>query len=150
GVSQRESLQRGQEIEVQGGTPGQRFDLAVMRREASDRIRGVALALRAIAGTPGVSQMALQRFRDRLSQIAPEFVERLGTQINQAQAAAGAAAGSSMVADLNSVAGTLEQVASEVEAARVHADRERTNARLVAQRRATLDVLARQPRLDTG
>ncbi|HEV7745429.1 MAG TPA: DUF4157 domain-containing protein [Pyrinomonadaceae bacterium] len=146
----RESLQRGQEIVAQGGSPGQPYDLATIRRESAEEIRSVARALQAMAGAPGATQTALTRFRDLLGRLNPEAQERIRTQLNQTIAAARAAGASQAVMDLNTVAASLMSVSTQVENARMHADRERANAALVQQRTTMQSALATRPSLDVG
>lgn len=145
GRAERESLQQGRDIAVQGGAPGQSYDLAAMRVQSAERVRSVARALQAMASAPGSSQTALVQFRSVLGQLAPEVEQRFRAQLTRAAAAAGAASASQTVAQLTTVANDLLVVAASIETARVHADREVTNARLVTKRLAMLEALARNP-----
>jgi hypothetical protein len=147
-VRERESLQTGSAILLQGGQPGQPFDLAGMRHQSAERIRAVANALRAITGTPNASATAIVQIRSLAGQLIPAVEQRLRQQLIQAQVAATAAGASQAVADINTVAGVLETVAAQVETARRHSQRELTNAALAQQRQQMLIALARQPGLN--
>jgi hypothetical protein len=148
--SNQESLAFGQAVIGLGGAPGQPYDLAAMRRQSAERIRAVSRALQAMASAPGASQTALDEFRTLLGRLSPQVEERMRAQLVAAGAAAGRAAESGTVADMNSVAARLMAVAAEVERARVHADRAQANAKLVEQRQAMLQAMAQQPNLDAG
>jgi hypothetical protein len=150
GVRERESLQTGRDIVAQGGQPGQPYDLAVMRRQAAQRIRAVAAALRAIAGVPGSSANAIDTARGLAGRLVPEIEQRLSRQLADAQAAARTAAASQTVADMNAVADSLGAAATAVETARQHADRESANAMLVQRRQEIVRALASRPTLDSG
>ena len=146
-VRERESLQAGSAIRIQGGQPGQPYDLAGMRHQSAERIRAVANALRAIAGTPNASAAAIGQIRRLAGQLIPAVEQRLREQLIQAQATATTAGVSQAVADINTVAGVLDTVAAQVETSRRHSQRELTNAALVQQRQEMLIALARKPGL---
>jgi hypothetical protein len=150
GREMQESLQRGQEIIAQGGSPGQPYDLATIRRLSAQEIRDVANALRAMAGAPAAAQSGLARFRTLLGSLTPEVQEQIGGTLDRAIAASRAAGASQPVANLNTVAASLTSVATSIENAQRHVERERANAELVQQRQNMLVALAASPGLDRG
>jgi hypothetical protein len=150
GTKEKESLQKGQEIISQGGQPGQSYDLAAQRQQAANNIRAVVAVLQAIGKSPTGAAAAISKLRILVGRVSPETEQRLRQEFIQAQAAAAKAGASQAIANINTVATSLEQTAAVVEAASRHQQREQANAELVQRRSEMLTALANQPGFDSG